>query len=114
ETELANLKKTTTEARVDALLDKALNTDKKITAATRTALRAQYLGNPDALDTLLQSMTPILSVSGQLKEGETSDKFKGKTWGQLDKAGLLPELKTKHPDAFKALYKEHFDKEYKG
>ena len=115
ETELANLKKTTTESRVDALLSKALDTDKKITAEMKTALRAQYLGNPDGLESLLKAMPAIVSVTGQLRDGqETGKKFEGKTWMQMDKEGLLDEYKAKHPAAFKAMYKERFGVDYKG
>lgn len=114
ETELSALKKQTAEARVDQLLDKALDIDKKITVAMKATLKEQYADNPDGLDKLLKAMTPIVSVTGQLKEAETDKKYEGKSWDQLDRAGLLEEFKAKHPDAFKAKYKERFDKEYKG
>jgi|GEM_PF-1988540 len=113
DTDLANLKKTSTEARVDALLDKALNQDKKITAQVKVALREQYLTNPDGLEKLLAAMTPILSVTNNLKEEETDKRFAGKSYAELDKAGLLEELKAKHPETFKTLYKEQYGTEYK-
>jgi ATP-dependent protease ClpP protease subunit len=107
---LATEKGNTITARVADLLDKALNTDKKITAETANVLKVTYAKDPEGLDTLLKSMVKIPSVTDNLKEGE-DDEFKG-TWQELDKAGKLDGLKAKNLDLFKAKYKKHFGKDY--
>lgn len=108
---LALLQSKATTDKVDALLTKALDTDKKITVAQKDVLRAQFLTNPEGLETFLKAMSPIVSVTTNLKEGGESKKFEG-SWDVLDKAGLLDKLKAENLDLFKQKYKDHFGTEY--
>lgn len=115
ETDLANLQASTVEKDVHAMLEKALNVDKKITAEGKGKLTVQFKGNPDGLKAVLEVMSPIVSITDAI------DKNKGlvtglaaKTWDQLDKEGKLEEYKTADLDGFKAKYKEQFGKEYTG
>ncbi len=52
--------------KVNALLDKALNVDKKITAEFKTVLLAQYETNPDGLTAILDKMPGFQSVTDAL------------------------------------------------
>lgn len=111
--ELTSLKGKTVIDKVDALLDKALNVDKKVTVAMSATLRTEFIKNPDGLESLLKAMTPLTIVTNNLKEGENEKKYAG-DWNELDKAGKLDKLKAENIDLFKAKYKDEFGKEYKG
>jgi len=111
--ELSTEKSKTVTAKVDALLDKALNTDKKITAEAAVSLKAAFIGKPEELEKVLNSLPKIMSVTDHLKEGTDGEDFKG-TWAELDKAGKLDALKEKDLPLFKAKYRAHFKKDYAG
>jgi len=111
--ELLEEKGKTVTAKIEAMLEKALNTDKKITAAAAASLKADYKDNPDGLEKLLNSLPKIVSVTDNLKEGTESEEFKG-TWPELDKAGKLAALKEKNFPLFKEKYKAQFGKDWTG
>ena len=55
-------------------------------------------------------------MENYLKGGEQEQirgKFEGKSWDELDRAGLLPSFKASDPEGFKALFKEEFGVDYK-
>ena len=112
ETKLSESLKATNDAKVVNLLDTALNTDKKITKAQYDLLKAQYETNPEGLSALLIATPKIVSITNELKGGE-SDDFKG-TWSELDKGGKLESLKAKNIDLFKQKFKAEFCTDYKG
>ena len=109
--ELTTLKGKTVTDKVDGLLAKALDVDKKTTVAMNDTLRKKYITDPEGLEALLNTMQPLTIVTNKLKEGGEDKKYAG-TWNELDKAGKLDKLKAENIDLFKAKYKEEFEREY--
>lgn len=103
------------------LLDAAIE-EGKITAEQRSHYEALLVSAPDSARALLAS-TPgrkpgsaIPKVENYLKGGEREQvkgKFEGKSWDELDRAGLLASFKASDPEGFKALFKEEFGVDYK-
>lgn len=100
-TELADLKKTTTEKEVTDILDKAL-ADKKINVAAQKELAKQFAGNPTALKDLVAAMPAYQSIADALGKGDKSKvkNLADKTWEELDKSGRLKDLKDNDPDLY--------------
>jgi hypothetical protein len=113
--DLAALKTSVNESKVKDLLDKAQG-EKRITEAQRKVMATQFAGKPDELKSLLDATPVIASITEQLskEQGKLDEKFKSLSYQQLDKAGLLPELKAKDIDLFKTKFKEEYGVEYKG
>ena len=85
----------------------------KFTKEFGDQLNADYAENPEGLEKLINAMKPYVPVTDRLKDDENGDKrFTGKTWSELDKAGLLPELKATDLELFKTMYKEEFNRDY--
>lgn len=58
---------------------------------------------------LLKSLPVRKSIAGQVTGvADEMDKFRDKTWSEIDKMGLLSELKELDPEHFEALKKAHF------
>lgn len=110
-TELANLKEQAESEKVNALVEKAL-ADHKINQATADKLKADYKGNAEGLKSLLDAMPQQSTISDKLKP-EGAAVFEGKTWDELDRAGLLAKLKATDHDRFAELYKARFGVDYK-
>ena len=113
EDDLADFKKNAAKDQVKNILDKAL-TDKKTTVAYNTVLAEQYAGNPEGLQKVVDVMPAYQGITDALNTsvgGELPEKFKGKTYDDLHTSGDLGELKAKHPDTYKAVYKDKFGKE---
>jgi hypothetical protein len=112
---LTSLKKAVNDQKVKDLLDKA-QAEKKITVAQRSIMETQFAGKPDDLKNLLDATPAYQPVTEQItKEQEKlADKFRNLSYEQLDKAGLLPELKAKDLELFKTKFKECYKTEYKG
>lgn len=98
---------------IDAILDKALNTDKKITAEMKVQLANDYAGRPADLKKLVDSMPKFQSVAASSAEPNSRlATLVAMSWDELDQKGLNEELKALNEDAFKAKYKEKFGSEY--
>ncbi len=113
--ENANLKSAGSEKEVTDMLEVALNKDKKITKETSDLFAVQYKGKPVELKAVLATMQPIGGVVKNLNAtggGANLQKFEGKTWDELDEAGLLPALKAASTDAFFDKFKDEFGKKH--
>lgn len=109
ETKLAEALKVNDEKEVNALLEVALNVDKKITAALSAKLKVQYASNPTGLKDLLTDMPKFSSITGSLEDKTDIDSALLKmTWAELDKAGKLEGLKASNPEVFKKKFAEAF------
>lgn len=117
-TENATLKSAGDEKAVKDLLAQALNVDKKITKEINDLFAVQYKGKPVELKAVLDLMQPIGGVVKNLLGNKpvTADKMKkyeGKTFTQLDEAGLLEDLKADNEDMFFDMWKENFGSPHK-
>lgn len=111
---LTALKATVVTDQVKNLCDTAL-AEKKITKELSDKLAVDYKENPTGLKALLDAMPAHISIVDKLKSTETDvEALVKQGWDALDKAGKLEDLKAKNIDAFKALYKSEFKKEYAG
>ena len=120
-----NLKKTNQELQdrvaaleakeVDAILNQAV-AEGKITKEQKAVYAKLMASDRENTEALLASM-PKASTK-RIDNYVVTDDTKGgglsaKSWDELDKAGLLTELKAQDPVAFAAKYKERFGAEYK-
>lgn len=98
------------QARVKALIDSAVK-DRKVLEKDRQIYKTLAEQNIENTKAVLDSM-PIMT---KLADNITApgEKFKGKTWDELDKIGgnALSEIKLTDPTRFKELYKTKFGKE---
>lgn len=94
-------------AKVASLIDKG-KADKKLTEKLATTLADQYKDNPEGLEAVLADMTPVVSVTEQIKEGGDLGDYAGQTWDDLYRADKLEEVRQKHPDLYEKLKNEKF------
>jgi hypothetical protein len=115
ETNLANLQKQQSTEKVASILDAALAA-KKITNAQKAVMEKQYEGKPDELKALIDATPAYQSVTEQLskEKGALNEKFQNLSYKELDRAGLLPELKKENLDLFKTKFKSEYGVDYKG
>ncbi len=96
--------------QVTAMLDAAV-TAKQITVEAKAQLEKTHGDKPDELKPLLDTMKPYSPITAQLDNPKsTEDKFAG-TYSELDKKGLVAELKRDHPDLYRQKFKEKFGSE---
>jgi hypothetical protein len=94
--------------KITALLEKGL-TDKLLTKELSDKLATKYADDPDGLKDVIDAMKPYESVTEKIiltNAGNTAEyeKYKGKTWDELDRGNMLSAVKAK----FKDLYDEKF------
>lgn len=103
--EMATMKEQATSEKINAICEKAL-ADHKINAAMADKLKADYKGNVDGLQALIDAMPAQTTISGQLKS-EVPEKYQGKTWAELYKMeGALADIKKNYPELYDKLVKE--------
>jgi hypothetical protein len=94
--------------KVNDLINQAI-ADKKISADEKST----YIGLAEkdyaGVKKILDKMQGVSPVSGQLKQQGVSSKYEGKTWDELDRAGLLASLKAEAPELYNQLYKNKFN-----
>jgi len=100
------------EKEVTDMLDVAL-TSKKITVELKNAFALQYKGKPDELKVVLAALPTHASVTDAIEKVERGTdaefkKFNNLSFDEIDKKGLLRDLKTKFPDLYLEKYKEAF------
>lgn len=113
--DLAAEKKAMTDEKVSGILTVALS-EKKMTQETADLLKVQYAGRPAELTAFVATLKAYESVvdkTGSANGGKT-DTLMAMSYTELDKKGLLENLKANNPEGFKAKYKEQFNKEYIG
>ena len=118
--QLKDQKDSVNKDKVNALLDQALNVDKKITAEFKVVLLAQYETNPEGLSAILDKMPGFQSVTGALnmqsvkREGAAGvyspqvEAYMRKGWDALDKSGEMVRLHALDKNAYEELYKGKF------
>lgn len=103
------------EKEMKALLDTAI-AEKKITEAQRSTYEALLKSDKENTIALLNSLTPTkpkpMANDWIDPTGGATDKFANKTWAELDKAGLLAELKATNKTLFCQLFKAEFGADY--
>lgn len=109
EAEVARLKKEKEDAvaaeavtYVDQLIKEG-----KITADAREATIEAYKANPENTRKMLGGISGRIKLSGMVgKSGGDSSKYAAMSWDDLDKNGMLAELKEKDPELYQAKYDE--------
>ena len=79
----------------------------KIAADARDAAVETFKANPENARKIFGSVperTKLSSLAGT--QGGDAGKYAAKSWDELDRAGLLAELKANHPDLYEKKYKE--------
>lgn len=112
--ELQETVETARQARRDALIAQAVQ-EGRITADKQQQYLALYDANPDLCASTLADLPARQTLSGQVVnkgKGVLSNRYDG-TWTELDRKGLLAELKANDPDTFRAKFREHFGVDYK-
>lgn len=109
ESEAARLKKEKEDAvaaEAVAFADRLLK-EGKIDASAKDAVVDTYKANPENARKIFGSVPERTKLSGMVgKSGGDSSHFASMSWDELDKAGLLAELKTADPDLYAKKYKE--------
>lgn len=83
-----------------------------ISAAAKTEFEAIAKIDLPRAQSLFSTLAPRQRITAALK-GKADERFTEKTWKELDQEDLLAEFKEHDIEAFKALYKAEFGKEYK-
>jgi ATP-dependent protease ClpP protease subunit len=96
-------------AEVKTLLDAAL-ADGKIAATGRTAWEAQFEKDHESAKALLDCVPKRVSAQAVVEAGQkpADTKLLTMTYDQLDKQGLILEMKAKFPEEYKELFKKEF------
>lgn len=110
--DVEDLKTAGDQKQVEDLLAASLGV--KTTKEQNALLAVQFKGKPADLKAYLDVTPNLTGVVKNLKggDGELGEKFKGKTYAELDKAGLLPALKAEHPNTFFKMYEEKYKKKH--
>jgi ATP-dependent Clp endopeptidase proteolytic subunit ClpP len=108
------------QAQITALLDKAQNVDKTITAEQRKEIYEPIGKNTTvkALETVLNGLKPHKPITAQITTATSTQRVvaaEGWNWDkyQAENPKALESMKTSDPDAFAALFKEKFGVDYK-
>lgn len=99
---------------VAAVLDKAV-ADGKITKEQLPAFKALMASDRTNTEALLSGMKPSrqMRAAAYIDETDKGGGMADKSWDELDRAGMLNELKNADMALFEAKYKEKFGVEYK-
>lgn len=106
------------EKELEGIVNTAV-TDGRITEAQKPMYLNLLKTNREETEKLLNSLTkpqtPIRKATDFIREqGGASNAFSGKSWDDLDKAGLLAEFKSQDPEGFASAFKAKFGVDYQG
>jgi Protease subunit of ATP-dependent Clp proteases len=91
-------------AEAVVMVDEAVKAG-KITAELKDDYLAMFEADFDRTKKILQGAAPRKSLAGQIvAPGGGTSKFDGKSWDELDRSGLLGELKAKEPERYAQMY----------
>jgi HK97 family phage prohead protease len=93
--------------RITTLVDNAIS-DKKIGEDERETYVRLAEKDYDGVKKILERMHGVSPISRQLNVQGVAAKYDGKSWDELDKAGLLSALRSEAPEMYNRLYKEKF------
>lgn len=111
--EVTTLKNAATLDRVKSMVNAAV-TDRKITADQVPHYEKLATADYDSTKAILDSMPANPSIKSAMEKSKETDgaKYVALSWDEMDKKGMLQELKEKHLEIFKSKFKEKFKKEY--
>lgn len=95
-------------ARVTELVDKAI-ADKKIGADEKDTYVSLATKDFEGVNKILSKMKGVAPISTELNVQGSASKYEGKTWDELDHAGLLASLKAEAPEKYEEMYKQKFN-----
>lgn len=101
------------DGEISQLLSAAV-ADGRITETARPHWDTLMHADLDSGKAALASLAPRASLSQTLKENGGKSEFAGKSWNELDRAGLLAAYKEQDPEGFRTLYRQTFGAEYVG
>ncbi|WP_273082858.1 head maturation protease, ClpP-related [Alistipes ihumii] len=96
----------TVAAEAASFADELIKTG-KIAADAKNAVIETYKANPENARKIFGSVparTKLSSLVGT--QGSDASKYAAMSWDELDRAGVLAEIKTNHPDLYEKKYKE--------
>ena len=99
-------------AENESLLDAAV-ADGRIGENDRSPWAMMLDVTPESARKALAGLSKRASLSQMLENGKARSRYAGKTWSDLDREGLLAQLKHDDPETFKALYREKFGADYR-
>ena len=103
--EMAAMKEQATSEKINAIVEKALS-DHKVNAAMADKLKADYKGNAEGLQALVDAMPAQTTLADKLKT-DVPEKYQGKTWADLYKMeGALADIEKNYPDLYEQLVAE--------
>jgi HK97 family phage prohead protease len=93
--------------KIERIVDQAIAA-KKIGADERETYMTLAAKDCAGVEKILAKMPGVQPVTGQLNTQGAAGKYEGKTWDELDKAGLLSALKAEAPEVYRQMYGERF------
>ena len=99
--------------KVVALADQAI-ADRKITADQKDFIIGLAENDFEGTKKYLESIKASPKVKDAIDLGDAADPLLKLTYDELDRTNQLITLREKNPEAFKAKFKEKFNKEYQG
>jgi hypothetical protein len=93
--------------RAESLVDTAI-AGKKIGADERDTYLALAEKDFCAVEKILNKMQGVSPIVAQLNTQSAQGKYEGKSWDELDRAGLLASLRAESPEVYKRMYAERF------
>ncbi|MEG1998487.1 MAG: HK97 family phage prohead protease [Bacteroidales bacterium] len=95
------------EEKISALVNRAVE-EKKIGADEKEAYTALAAKDYASVEKILNCKQGVLPIKTQLSRSVDNNKYAGKTWDEIDRAGRLAELKADAPEIYNSLFKEKF------
>jgi HK97 family phage prohead protease len=93
--------------KVIALVGRAI-AEKKIGADERDTYVSLAEKDFSGVERILAKMQGVTPVAGALNARGAAAKYEGRTWDELDRAGLLAALKAEAPELYRTKYEEKF------
>lgn len=95
-------------AKVEELIDRAV-AEHRISSDERETYMRLASKDFDAVQRIISRQPKVEPIVSQLREEGSEAKYNGKSWDELDRAGLLASLRAENPERYKQLYKEKFN-----
>lgn len=111
--EVKTLKETAAQEKVSTMVELAVS-DRKITEDQKPFYIKLATADFDSAKALLDSMPANPSVKSAVDQAKASEgaEYVKLSWDEMDRKGILSDVKAKHPDIFKAKFKEKYKKDY--
>ena len=106
--ELENQIECLQKAKVEELIERAV-AEHRISSDERETYMRLASKDFDAVQRIISRQPKVEPIVSQLREEGSEAKYDGKSWDELDRAGLLASLRAENPERYKQLYKEKFN-----